>query len=90
MVAGGFATRSVVVEVFSSTMNWSSRWYSRQHLRLSNVQYYVRGKRFVVPILNAKVLGHCVVSKAPELRLQYVVKRGNKTVACRDRGRWNL
>ena len=39
---------------------------------------------------NVKVLEHCLVSRAPGLRLQYVVKRGSKTVACGDRGRWNL
>ena len=50
----------------------------------------VRGERFVALDLNVKVLEHCVVSRAPELRLQYVVKRGSKTVVCRDRGRWNL
>ena len=47
-------------------------WDVRLEGRFEGMCSTVRGKRFVAPHLNAKVLGHCVVSRAPELMLQYV------------------
>ena len=86
---GTGATKSVVIEVFGFNVTGVGVGGNIGEGR-SKGRFGAMYEGCLVPNLNAKVLGHCVVSRAPELKSQYVVKRGNKTVACGGRGRWNL
>ena len=86
---GTGATKSVVIEVFRFNSTGVGVGGNIGEGR-SKGRFGAMYEGWLALESNVKVLEHCLVSRAPGLRLQYVVKRGSKTVACGDRGRWNL